>query len=101
VTKDPAILEALARLEAHFGAGAFVAIDYSDDLAAINIGRTHDDLRLVYFSTFGRAPGRYDVELELPPPADDDLPYIGGGWRYDVDFDTLTQIVASHLGLDC
>ena len=100
LVKDPSVMETLARLAARLGAGAFVAVDYSDDLCAINIGRTHDDLRLVYFCTFGRTLGRYDVELELPPTSDSDLPYVSGGWHYNVDFDTLAQLVATHLGLD-
>ena len=44
-------------------------------------------------------PGRYDVELEPPPEPGQNLIYREAGKHWDVDFETLAEVVRRHLSL--
>lgn len=100
LVKEQSILETLGLLSARFGDKTLRAIDHFEaDLCAISVGREGDRCRLVYFSTYGHAPGRYYVELELPPTESTVSPFVKGGQYSDVDFETLVRLVAEHLSL--
>ena len=97
--KDASIVRAVAALEAHFGDDLLVADHWDADLMAIGVSARSEPARLVYLSTFRRAPGRFYAELELPSAPGSAVPYEKGEVFADVDLDTLTEIVARHLGL--
>jgi hypothetical protein len=97
--KDPTIRYVLARLEADLGPGAFVIQDHwEQDLMAVGIACPHELGRLAFISTFGCAPERYDIELELPPQPGSDFPYSDGGRFWGVEYDALREITTRHLG---
>ena len=98
--KDPAIIELLARLRERLGPDAFVFADHWEpDLCAVGIASPRNTGVLVYLSTFNQLPGRYDVELELPPEPGQDLIYREAGKHRDVDFEALAEVVGRHLSL--
>jgi hypothetical protein len=96
--KDPAITELLERLRERLGPGAFAIVDHWEaDPCAVGIARPRDTGVLAYLSTFNLPAGRYDVELELPPGPAQDLIYREAGKHWDVDFETLAEVVRRHL----
>ena len=98
--KDESITVAIARLRDRFGARAFCVVDHWDaDPCAIGIAGPHEQDRLVYICTFGKALGRYDISLELPSTPGTDHPYTPAGDHTDLDFSELATIVARHLRL--
>ncbi len=98
--KHASITAVVDRLRDRFGADAFRITDHWDaDQCAIGLSAPDEPRRLVYICTFRKAPGRYDVSLELPPAAGDDSPYTPAGDRTDVDFEQLAAVVREHLGL--
>lgn len=92
-------MEAVAALEARFGDGLKVADHWEGDLMSVGVARPGSPDRLVHFSTFQRASGRYYVDLESPAPATSELPYEQGDTFDDVDFEELVTIVSRHLDL--
>ena len=65
--KDQSIMDLLAALALPELGWTVVAPDpWEADLVAIGIGRIDQPRRLVYVSTFKRAPGRFDYECETP-----------------------------------
>jgi hypothetical protein len=98
--KDASITDVVARLRDRLGAGAFILADHwADDLCAVGLAATHEPGRLVYITTLRRAPGRYDLFFELPPPPGSELPYEPAGNVHDIGFEQLAAAVAQHLGL--
>ncbi|MFL5540244.1 MAG: hypothetical protein ACJ8J0_14740 [Longimicrobiaceae bacterium] len=96
--KDASITGVVAQLGARLGDGAFVVTDHWEaDRCAIGLSAPGDPGRLVYISTSGKPPGRYDVSLELPAAPGADLPYQPAGDRSDLDVETLTSVVGRHL----
>ena len=88
--KDPTIQRVIERLAGRFGRGAFAIVDHWDgDLCAIGIARPDDHGTLAYICTFGEPENCYYVELELPPPADSDMPNRSVSIR-STGFRTLT-----------
>ena len=75
----------------------WVVVDHWDaDLFAIGVARKDDERRLVYVSTFKRAPGRYDYQCETPsgPDATEfDTTETGD----DVGIDELVRAMMRHL----
>jgi hypothetical protein len=98
--KDPAINELLDCLHDRLGPDAFVLVDHwESDPCAVGIASPRDHGVLAYVSTFGQPPGRYDVEMELPPALGQDFPYRDAGRHADVDFETLTELIRRHLSI--
>ena len=96
--KDASITEAVAELPLRLGTDAFVIHDHWEaDLCATGLASPRDPNRLVYISTFGKAPGRYDLSLELPPTPGAELPYSPAGEAVDVDIAELARMVRTHL----
>jgi hypothetical protein len=99
-SKDQSITDAVARLRDRFGATAFTLADHwPGDACAIGVAPPREPGRLVYIATMGRAPGRYDVFLEMPPLPGSDSPYEPAGDFHDIEFEQLASVVAHHLGL--
>lgn len=97
--KDTSVLQTVEALCRQFG-DRIRFVDYWDaDLTALGVEKAGSPGWLVYFSTCGCEPGRYYVDLELPPAEGSDLPYEQGESFQDVDFDTLVSIVSQRLGL--
>lgn len=73
-------------------------VDHWDaDLCAIGIAHPRRLRRLVYVSTWRMRPGRYSYECEAPSgPKETDYEVVETG--EDVDFVTLTSVMARHLG---
>lgn len=75
----------------------WVLVDHWDaDLFAIGVAHRDDERRLVYVSTFKRAPGRYDYQCEAPsgPDATDFETTAAGD---DVGFEELVRAMVLHL----
>ena len=99
--KDASIIEAIAELRRRLGKDAFVINDHWDaDLCATGLASPREPDRLVYISTCGKAPGRYDLSLELPPAPGDELPYTPVGEAADIDIAELTRVVRTHLQVE-
>jgi hypothetical protein len=99
---DQPIASVVARLRERLGAGAFDAVEYWDaDLCAVGIAAPRAPTRLVYISVCDKPAGRFDVALEQAPegePQGGRAPASASAHHVDVDFDTLCDIVARHLG---
>jgi hypothetical protein len=96
--KDPAILAVLTRLWSRLGADAFIVADHWEgDLCAVGIASPCDPRVLVYISCYGEADGRFNYELEVPPPRGDDSLYRVAGRGFGVPFSELVDIVTHHL----
>lgn len=97
--KDASILVAIDQLRARLGPDTFVIADHWDDLFAVGLAAPAQPGRLVYISTFGKPPGRFDASLELPPAPASDLPYTPNGDRSDLDIAALVSLLREHLRL--
>jgi hypothetical protein len=96
--KDLTIRQVLTRLEADLGPRVFVLADHwEQDLMAVGIACPLETGRLVYISTYRSPPGRYDVELELPPEPGSDSLYSNAGRFDSVEYETLREIITTHL----
>lgn len=75
----------------------WVLVDHWEaDLFAIGVARKDDERRLVYISTFKRAPGRYDYQCETPRSSDvTDFDTTEEG--EDVGLDELLHAMVRHL----
>jgi hypothetical protein len=94
-SQDPAIVGLLAVLSLD-SRGWTVTDNWEADLCAIGIAKKGQPRRLVYVSTFGKKPGRYDYECEDPvSEALDDYVTVDRG--KDVDFRTLMEALERHL----
>ena len=93
--KDPSIVQLVAALPMR--ERSWVLVDHWEaDLFAIGVGRKGDERRLVYISTFKRAPGRYDYECETPSgPELTDFDTTEEG--EDVGIDELVRAMVRHL----
>ena len=97
-SKDETIRSAVLQLRARLGANAFDVRDHwTDDQCAIGLSARNEPGRLIYISTFGRPPGRFDVAFELPPVEGSEHPYTPAGEQTDVDMERLVSLVATHL----
>lgn len=66
------------------------------DLCAIGIAAAGEPQRLVYVSTYGKAPGSFDYECELLDETDEQLSRtVATG--VDVDFSELLEALETHL----
>jgi hypothetical protein len=96
---DQPIAGVVARLRQRLGADAFGAVEYWDaDLCAIGITSPRARERLIYISICDKPPGRFDVALDRAPEGAS-APSDASAHHVDVDFETLCQIVARHLGV--
>ncbi len=97
-SKDQTIRSAVEQLRARFGSNAFDVRDHwTDDPCAIGLSARKEPGRLIYISTFGRPPGRFNVAFELPPADGSEHPYTPAGEQTDVDMERLASLVATHL----
>ena len=94
--KDRTIRELITRLE--LAARGWQVVDHWEaDLQAIGVATKQDPRRLVYVSTFSRAPGHFDYQCEAPAgPDDEDYTTTTSG--DDVDYETLLKVLEAHLG---
>jgi hypothetical protein len=100
MVKDDAILEAVEHLRNCLGPDEFQIIDHWEaDLIAIGVASPSDLQRLVYFSLESEGERHFYVSLEAAPTKGGELPYMDCGEFNDVDLETLTEIVAEHLGI--
>lgn len=91
--KDQTIRDLVAALP--MKENAWVVVDHWDaDLCAIGIARADRPRQLVYISTFGRDPRRYDYQCEMPSGPEDFRTTAAGD---DVDFEALLGAVRKHL----
>ena len=98
--KDVSILRMLERFRSSFGANAFHVVDNWDaDLYAVGIANPQNHGRLVYISTFEKAPDEYFVELESDSGQAEDAYYRVVGRYESVPWNELVAIVARHIGL--
>jgi hypothetical protein len=98
--KDPAIVALLRRLRDRLDPNAFDIVDHWElDPCAVGIASPRDHGVLAYISCYGEPPGRYQVELELPPTTRGEMPYQVAGRFDDLDFEALAGVVSSHFGL--
>ena len=96
--KNASITEAIHELRARLGADAFTIADHWEaDRYAIGLSAPADQGRLVYISTYGKLPGRFDASLELPPIAGRDLPYTPAGDIADLDIEALAALLREQL----
>jgi hypothetical protein len=93
--KDKSIRDLVARLRLD-SRGWQVVDHWEADLCAIGVAAVRDPRRLVYISTFSRAPGRYDYECEMSdgPNADEYKTTASGE---SVDYGTLIKVMEAHL----
>ena len=77
----------------------WIPVDHWEaDLCAIGIARSDRSRQLVYVSTYGKLPGRYDYQCEMPAgPHDDD--YVTTASGEDVDTETLLAVIKDHLAV--
>jgi hypothetical protein len=98
VAKDQSIRELVALLE--LGRRGWVLVDHWEaDLCAVGIARGIEPRRLVYVSTYDKAPESYDYQCEVPDGAQ------ATGYRTvacgeDVSFTELVAALERHLGND-
>jgi hypothetical protein len=72
--KDPIIVELLSWLRGQLG-DRFVVTDHSEaDLCAIAISGIQKPTALAYVSTYGRAEGKYFLDLEIVHESQPDSP---------------------------
>jgi hypothetical protein len=91
-------MNVVQRLANQLGDGAFVIADHWEaDQCAIGLASPHDDGVLVYIQTYDLPEGMYDIELELPLEAGDEMPYKGVGEMSQVTYSELLEIVKKHL----
>ena len=95
VRKDSTIRELLALLG--LASRGWQIVDHWEaDLQAIGVATQRDPRRLVYVSTFSRAPGRFDYQCETAAGSDDDS-YTTTATGHDVDYETLLCAMEAHL----
>jgi hypothetical protein len=94
--KDRTIRELLKKLDLR-SRGWAVVDHWEADLCAIGIAKSSDPLRLIYVSTFGKAPGHYYYDcdvLSADDPGDDRTVAS----ESDVEFDVVLKAAEQHLG---
>ncbi len=97
--KNAAILKVLHHLKTCLGPDKFQVTDHWEcDLIAIGIASAADPQRLVYLC-LASGEASFDVRLETAPKDGSELPYADAGQFDDVDLETLTAIIAEHLGI--
>jgi hypothetical protein len=99
--KHASIIDVVTQLRARLGEHTFEVEDHWEaDQCAIGVVSPHYAGRLAYICTFGKAPGRYDLLLELPSSGVDEPPYAPAGSANDIDFDALASSIARHFAGD-
>jgi hypothetical protein len=98
LTKDETIRELVSALEV--GRRGWVLVDHWEaDLCAVGIANGAEPRRLVYVSTYGKAPETYDYECEVPDsaqPAENRQVARGE----NVSLTELVAVLERHLGRD-
>lgn len=94
-SKDQSIKRLLIDLD--FDRRGWTVVDHWEaDAFAIGIASKPDPRRLVYVSTFRRAPGHFDFEVELPAgPMETDYCILDRG--ENVPFEDLLKAIVKHL----
>jgi hypothetical protein len=69
---------------------------WEGDLCAIGVIKQGNNNRLAYISSYNRENGKYYYEMEINTGSEEtDFRVIGKG--EDVDFETLFEVIKSHL----
>lgn len=98
MNKDQTIQRLVASLPMERYAWSLVD-NWDADRCAVGIARKDRPRQLVYISTHGKEPGRYDYQCEMPTgPRDEDHATIRSG--ENVDFHTLSTVIHGHLTLN-
>jgi hypothetical protein len=94
-SKDQSVLRLLVDLD--LDRHEWTVVDHWEaDAFAIGVAAKPDPRRLVYVSTFRRAPGRFDFEAELPVgPEETDYRVVDRG--ESVPFEDLLKALVKHL----
>ena len=93
VRKDTSIWALIAQLAALFGGDSFQLVDHWDaDLFAVGIASVKDERRLVYVSTFKKAPGLFAYDCEDP-----DSGSLEKGDHADLE--ELLRVLKRHLSI--
>jgi hypothetical protein len=95
--KEDAILGVLDRLRARMGPDAFDIVDHWDsDRMAVGVARPDDHGVLAYIAAWDNG---FYVELELPAPSGDDLPYAVAAQHSGLNAEQVVQTVVGHLSV--
>lgn len=95
LTKDESIRKLVSLLE--IGQRGWVLVDHWEaDLCAVGIANGAEPRRLVYVSTYGKAPETYDYECEVPDSKQPtEFRSVESG--ENVDFAELNAVLERHL----
>ena len=96
VRKDASIWEVVAKMAAIFGDQISVVDDSEADLFAVGVNGLNSEDRLIYISTYNKAPGRYDCDCD----AGDVLAGGTSEAHQDVGFAELVELFKAHLSLE-
>ncbi len=95
--KDTSVWTLLGKLATEIGGENFQIVDHWDAaLFSVGIASTKNPRRLVYISTFKKAPGRFAYECESPSKK---AIYKVASRSEDVSFQDLLGVIRRHLGL--
>jgi hypothetical protein len=96
--KSSAILELVAAVRSRHGDQRVRVVDYwPEDSTTIGFERTTTEDAMVSVTTKGKAPGRYDVSVDVPARESADDPYFGSGYYGDCLIDGVLATIRKHV----